>query len=60
VAHLLDDLGGEVLRGPTDGGRCFFLVEDLGEAEVRELDVADLVDDDVLGLEAVSTKGYSR
>lgn len=53
VAHFLDDFGGQVLGSAADGGGCLFGREDLGEAEVRELDVANFVDDEVFRLEAL-------
>ena len=52
VAHFLDDFGRQVLGSAADGGGCLFGGEDLGEAEVRELDVANFVDDEIFGLEA--------
>ena len=50
VALFLDDLRGEVLGGAADGlGEL--VPHELGEAEVRELEIAVLADEDVLGLE---------
>jgi hypothetical protein len=51
VAYLLYDLWSQVLRGAADGGGRLFVMQDLGESEVCEFDVADAVDDDVFGLE---------
>mmetsp|Transcript_38597 Transcript_38597/g.90238 ORF Transcript_38597/g.90238 Transcript_38597/m.90238 type:complete len:465 (-) Transcript_38597:1410-2804(-) len=49
VALVEDDLGGEVLRGAAQGPRA--VGDDLGEAEIDHLEVALLVDEQVLGLE---------
>ena len=54
VSHLLDDLWGQVFGGAADGGGCLVLAEDLGQAEVSQLDVAVLVDDDVFGFQTRS------
>ena len=52
VSHFLDDFGGQVLRSAADGLGGLLKGEYLGQAEVGEFDVAELVDDDVFGLEA--------
>lgn len=50
---LVEDLGGEVLRGAANCvGTLFITSDDLGQAEVSQLDVALLVEKDVFGFEA--------
>ena len=54
MSHLLDDLWRQVFRGAADGCGCLVLAEYLGQAEVSQLDVAVLVDDDVFGFQTRS------
>lgn len=56
MALVLDDLGGQVLGGPAegvglDGPIVFTVTEALGKAKVDELDVAVLIQEEVLRLE---------
>lgn len=52
VAPALDDLGRDVLGGPAHGVGHLVLAEaDLRQAEICQLDVAVLVDENVLGLQ---------
>mmetsp|Transcript_24197 Transcript_24197/g.63890 ORF Transcript_24197/g.63890 Transcript_24197/m.63890 type:complete len:496 (-) Transcript_24197:329-1816(-) len=51
VAVPQDDLGREVLGRAADGPRALVRRDDLGEAKVDNLEVAVLVDEQILGLE---------
>jgi hypothetical protein len=52
VAFVEEHFGGEVLGGPTE--RVGAALADLGEAEVGELEVAGVVDEEVFGLEVAT------
>lgn len=53
MSHFLDDFGRQVLGSAADGSGCLFGGENLGEAEVGELDVTNFVDDEIFGFQAL-------
>jgi hypothetical protein len=60
MTYLFYNLWSQILWGSADGGGIFFVLQDFREAEVSQLDVAQFVNDDVLGLQAASHHNYSR
>lgn len=50
MSDLLDDFGSEILWRSANRCGVFLILQYFGESEVSQLDVAELIDDHILGL----------